>query len=342
MDFMNTGVQDVDYVYEKLVDILINSADRTIPKCKYNPHTKPYWNSDVKQAHDYERLMREKWVQDGRPRGMGFETYKNYKRAKYKFRSIQQAAFEEYIQKTYDDLNEASECDIRLFWKLVKKFKPQTSRIYPKIIYNDTVCSTPQSVADAFADFYHTIYKHSEHPSFMEDVKDDIESTFEDILNSVNKKDIIGGEITEQELNDISKLLKKRKAGGHDKLSNEHLLYGGQIVVKCLTRLFNLIVNIGRTPKSWKRGLTVPLYKGNNKPKSSPDSYRPVCVLPCIFKVFEHVLKSRLLLHVLDPIRFPNRQQQGFQMHLGCVNASFNLYETVYHLTEQCSRIPML
>ena len=43
-----------------------------------------------------------------------------------------------------------------------------------------------------------------------------------------------------------------------------------------------------------KKGFIVPFYKGNDKPQTSTDSYRPISLLPGFHKVFEKVLISRL------------------------------------------------
>ena len=83
----------------------------------------------------------------------------------------------------------------------------------------------------------------------------------------------------------------------------------------------------------------IPIYKGNGKCKSSPDSYRPVSLLPCLLKVFEQVLKTRLLNFVLCLNEFPNQQQQGFQKYLGCLTASFNLHETIFYNLEMFSKV---
>ena len=72
-------------------------------------------------------------------------------------------------------------------------------------------------------------------------------------------------------------------------------------------------------------GLIVPLYKGGDKSKTSCNSYRPVDLLSCLFKIFENVLHSRITDHVVMKHKFPNIQQQGFQENLGCLTASFNL-----------------
>ncbi|VDH92073.1 Hypothetical predicted protein [Mytilus galloprovincialis] len=282
-----------------------------------------------KIAHEKERTLRKVWVIDGRPRGMHYDSYKLYKRAKHEFRNIQQAAYEQYIQQTNDDINKAAACDIRLFWKLIKRNKAVSSKIYPEIIQDDNICNTPESIANAFMDYFSKLYQPDSDEMYDNDTRQQIELDYNKILKCCYEQNVYlpGGIIKESEVDGIIKLLKRRKASGHDKIQHEHLLYGGHTLVRCLTSLFNLVVSKGRIPNGWKLGLLVPLFKGNNKPKTSPDSYRPITLLPCVLKVFEHVIKSRLLLYVFDGSVFPNPQQQGFQKYLGCLTASFNLHE---------------
>lgn len=64
---------------------------------------------------------------------MCHESYKNYKRAKRDFRNGLQSAHDEFMTKAFKDIDEASECDVRLFWKLIKRQRPRSSRSYPEI-----------------------------------------------------------------------------------------------------------------------------------------------------------------------------------------------------------------
>ncbi|CAG2256195.1 unnamed protein product [Mytilus edulis] len=144
-DRINSDNVDVDTVNTEIESILHAAADSVIPKCVFNPYTKPYWTPDVKKAHQTERSMRKRWLADGRPRGMSHESYKRYKKAN-RISNVQNAAYEQYIQKCYNDINEAAECDIWLFWKLVKRCKPSTSRIYPEIIHNGDTCNDQKAL----------------------------------------------------------------------------------------------------------------------------------------------------------------------------------------------------
>ena len=133
--------------------------------------------------------------------------------------------------------------------------------------------------------------------------------------------------------------LKLRKAPGTDGIQAEHLKYGGKSVIHYICALFNSILKVGKIPNDWKKGIIVPIYKGDNKPKHSPDSYRPVSLLSCLLKVFEKIIHNRISSSVLDKIKFPNPQQQGFQKDLSCITAAFNLQETVLHYNDHGSPV---
>ncbi|CAG2243072.1 unnamed protein product [Mytilus edulis] len=172
---------DINLFYHNLVNTLINTAKDTIPCNMYNPHTKPYWNADVKQAHTKERNMRRVWMQEGRPRGMQHESYFNYKRAKRDFRNIQKLANEQYIEETYDDINNAAECDIRLFWKLIKRQKPKHSKVCQQIKHNNIVHTSPESICNAFANYFEDLYTPADSPTFDDPTLNEMNKAYREI-----------------------------------------------------------------------------------------------------------------------------------------------------------------
>lgn len=103
--------------------------------------------------------------------------------------------------------------------------------------------------------------------------------------------------------------------------------------------MYNSIVSYGKIPFQWKQGLIVPLYKGGSKPKNKCDSYRPVALLPSLFKIFEKIIMSRISEFLISNHHFPSAQQQGFQKSLSCRTALFNLQETIYRNMEQDSNV---
>ena len=85
-----------------------------------------------------------------------------------------------------------------------------------------------------------------------------------------------GGHITENDVASTIRNLKLKKACGEYKIQNKHLYYGGPAVVSYLTIFFNSVITKSNVPQQCRKGLVVPIFKGGDKPKHSPDSYRPV------------------------------------------------------------------
>ena len=55
---------DIDHLNTILTDILLNASKLAFPVKKFNPHTKPYWDNNVKSAHTEERTKRQIWIKE--------------------------------------------------------------------------------------------------------------------------------------------------------------------------------------------------------------------------------------------------------------------------------------
>ena len=90
----------------------------------------------------------------------------------------------------------------------------------------------------------------------------------------------------------IIKLLKNGKSPGIDRISNEMIKHSFEILKNCFVKLFNLIIPARYEPNEWCNGLITPVHKSGDP--SSPDKFRPICVLSCLCKLFTNLLNSRL------------------------------------------------
>ncbi|CAC5417008.1 unnamed protein product [Mytilus coruscus] len=144
--------------------------------------------------------------------------------------------------------------------------------------------------------------------------------------------------ITVNEVGKVLKSLKNNKASGLDNIEYEHLKYGGNSLRNHMTKLFNLVCYNFYSPKSLKSSLIVPLFKGGNKCKGDPNSYRGISLAPCIGKVFDKIIDSKLELKK-DNKCFPNPQQTAYQQCLSCLHTSFNIHESLYHHLERLENI---
>ena len=134
--------------------------------------------------------------------------------------------------------------------------------------------------------------------------------------------------------------LKSRKASSFDNIHNEHLKLGGHSLYISLAKLFNRIIETGLIPKLCKKGLIIPVYKDNGKSRTDAQNYRPITLLPVIYKLFEHILHEKLDAWVIsENIKFPSVQQNAYQRHLVALTASFCLQEAIFNNIEQTSKV---
>ena len=68
---------------------------------------------------------------------------------------------------------------------------------------------------------------------------------------------------------------------------------GREPIIKALTQLFNRCLSDGRVPSSWKNASVVLIHKKGDT--ADIKNYRPISLLPVIYKVFSHILFQRML-----------------------------------------------
>ena len=149
---------DANWFVSELVHCLLQAATNSLPRKSFKEYTKPYWNTEIKKLHKLERKARIEGIKGDRPRGYENVLYANYKRAKDLFRSAQRKASEEHINDSMKEMENAAECNLRLFWQLVKKKKSKPNDICIEIMINDQVLASPDLVLGAFENFYKEVY----------------------------------------------------------------------------------------------------------------------------------------------------------------------------------------
>ncbi len=102
-----------------------------------------------------------------------------------------------------------------------------------------------------------------------------------------------------------------------------------QTVLEYVLKLFNARLEEGWFPDEWKVGRLVILLKGMDKNRSLPRSYRLICLLSVLGKVFERVLVGRLA-RVLERKR--SRAQFGCVKGLGIQDAWIRVKQVVESL----------
>ena len=162
------------------------------------------------------------------------------------------------------------------------------------------------------------------------------------LVNSSSICDVINRPFEEDEIATQIRKLKNNKACGIDGIRNEFLKHSPLMFVRCITKLFNVVLDSGIVPTCWTVGLIRPLFKGKGSP-DDPDNYRGITLLSCLGKLFTAVVNQRLTLY-LEGQGLIGDEQAGFRSghstldHIYVLNSIAELYSS-HHKRLYCAFI---
>ena len=123
------------------------------------------------------------------------------------------------------------------------------------------------------------------------------DSSFE-IPSSPNVNGPLDFEITSEELDSASYILRPYKSSGLDGVSNEMILCLFKTFPRLVLKLFNTILASGKPITWWSTSIIVPIHKKGSK--TDPDNYRGIALASCLSKFFAAILNQRLLKFALE------------------------------------------
>jgi hypothetical protein len=281
----NEGIEDL---CSDVTRIYQNAADFGLSKKISHQNRKKVRNSKYswEENKTYQMLkeslnalgkLLQKYPRDPYIRGKYISGKKNFRRTIKKARMEQREQILDKI-KVMEDQNPTA------FWNLVNNIKGKKEsheNIEPEIFY----------------DYFRTLHSPVENKKF--DAKF---ATFvkQEIMSNTNNVwvEILDNSISPQEIHDVAKSLKNKKACGYDSITNEIIKCSINVMVPTLLKIFNQILHSEIFPKQWSEGLIVPLYKAGDC--LEPSNYRGITIAACLGKLFTKILNNRLSNFLLE------------------------------------------
>ena len=152
-----------------------------------------------------------------------------------------------------------------------------------------------QDIADVFAAFYEDLFDEGA----VEEVDD---STIPDNTGEAPA-------VTRQEVEAVLKSMSKRKAADVDGVVVECFQQGGAALAEALAELFTDILHPSAQPPSYWKSTKLKVIMKKGDPQL-PENYRPIAVLPILYKIFSKVTCNRVR-EVLDKAQ--SCDQAGFR-----------------------------
>ena len=132
---------------------------------------------------------------------------------------------------------------------------------------------------------------------------------------------------TEEEVKEQILSLKHNKSPGTDEIKSEVIQKLQHKLIKPITKLYNECLTQRKFPNSWKESSLVILRKGEDKEPTNPKSYRPICLINVLGKLFEKLIIKRLNTHRMTQSQFDD--QYGFRKGKSTEDAINRLYELI-------------
>jgi len=124
------------------------------------------------------------------------------------------------------------------------------------------------------------------------------------------------------------KRLPSDKAAGPDGITNRILQACGEQAIDMIYLYMFIIWEVETYPGAWALALMQPIYKGGEKPRHSPVSYRDIYLLNTLTKLFECLIEARLSKFTeLNDTLTPS--QQGLQITRQTHDAIYALIATI-------------
>ena len=199
------------------------------------------------------------------------------------------------------------------------------------------MCSE-REITDEWAQYFSNLYTPSEQSEFDESFKMTVCDSVRILSQDTDESYQNNISVSSEEIGSAIRLAHKGKAPGEDGIVYEHIMFAGEILHKVLAILFSAMINLAYVPAEMKKGAIITLYKGGNKSKDNPDSYRAITLSSVLLKLLERILLTRIQL--FDTVSPPiHAMQGGFQKNVGCLMTSFLLRESIFYAKENGSKL---
>ena len=183
------------------------------------------------------------------------------------------------------------------FWSHVKSTTKST-RIPEVVSYGGKTASEPIEKVKLFNDYFRRQFSNASDYSIDIDFQNDSNFNID---------------FSESRIKSILSALDVNKAQGPDGINGAVLKHCSDSLAYPLSKMFNLVYNVGCIPSEWKTSNIVPIHKKDDK--SDVENYRLISLISLVMKVFERILYEELLNHTeakIDP------RQHGFLRNKSC------------------------
>ena len=207
----------------------------------------------------------------------------------------------------------------RSFYTFAKQKRKVKCKVGPLKDQKGELHSDPKKMADILQDAYVKVFSE---PSPSSDTAVDPPDA-PHILTDIT--------FTEKDIVDSINTIPTHSAAGPDKMPSMILKNCKEELAKPLYKIWRKSLNTGEIPQLYKVQSIVPIFKKGSK--ASPSNYRPVSLTSQVIKVFERVLRIKIVEY-LEENNILTKHQYGFLSGRGTLSQLLSHLENIYNILE--------
>lgn len=214
----------------------------------------------------------------------------------------------------------------KVLWSTVNEFsgkhkKSQTVELKEIKTEDNSIITDKLDIANVFVNHYSTVGE-----KMAQKIRQEALEVIPQNVNTVDDT-IFLTPCDEAEILNIIKELKTNTAPGYDGISVKIIKTLAEYIAKPLCILINAIFATGICPSNFKITIVKPVFKSGEKNKVI--NYRPVSIISNLAKIFEKILKKRLMAFT-ETHQIISDFQFGFQNGRSTSDAIVNLVTQIY------------
>ena len=277
-----------DCAWRLLKQCLLSLADRYIPKVQIKSEFQPPWfDSELFAACRQKERLRKKFKESG-----SLNDEIKFADSRRNFKKLSSLKLRDNLFNSEDPA-----MITKKFWSHVK-YQSNSCRIPNCVSYLDQVRYQPKDQAELFNTFFFNQFSSPSNYDIDISYNNDTEFEIDFDHRSIRK---------------LLSNINPNKAYGPDGIHGRILKHCAVGLAYPLSCIFKVSYNSGYIPREWKMANVVPIFKKGDK--SVVDNYRPISLTCLVMKIFERIVKDKILDITADRL---DTRQHGFLAEKSC------------------------
>ena len=208
------------------------------------------------------------------------------------------------------------------FYSYANKFSKVSTAIGPLINSAKKLVTSASQMAEILSQQYQSVFSQPKYPDTdANDLFPDEEG--EDLLSNIEADD--------KDFEDAIDELSATSAAGPDGIPAILLKYCKKCLSKPIAMIWRASMQQGNIPHVCKTANIIPIHKG--KSRAVPANYRPVALTSHLIKLFEKVVRKKIVAH-LEKHNLLNPTQHGFRQGRSCLSQLISHFDKITTLLE--------